>query len=135
MAKQLENQIAELQQKCDEANRNVNDLNSQKAKMQAENSNVVAQLEDTEHQIGSLSKERNSLQSIIDELRQNVEEETRVHSLILNYFLFRYHFVLLKQGLKQDIKSLALKFGNMFTSLRSHFVITKNFKVVLYSLV
>jgi chromosome segregation ATPase len=78
MAKQFENQISELQHKCDESNRSVNELNSQKAKLQAENSNIIVQLEDLEHQCSALSKERNCLQSALEEARSALEEETRV---------------------------------------------------------
>lgn len=111
MAKSLENTIAELQHKCDDSNRNVNDLNTQKAKMQAENANIIQQLEDVEHQCSAITKERNAMQSQLDEMRAALEEETRV-------IIFKLLFICLKQiisnwrihiFLNQYIKSSLLK--------------------------
>ena len=68
----------DLNSRIDEGTRAINELNSQKARLQNENTDLNRQLEDAESRIGSLTKERQSLLAQLDDAKKSVEDETRV---------------------------------------------------------
>lgn len=74
----MEAQISELNAKCDEHSRNVNDLQNQKSKIQNESTDLNRLLEEAEHKVGSLTKDKQSLQAQLDEAKHSLEDETRV---------------------------------------------------------
>ena len=81
MSKQVEAQISELNGRLEQATREITDLNASKARASAENSDVTRQLEEAEHRVGQLTKERNGLKSSLEEAVRSLEDETRVSSL------------------------------------------------------
>lgn len=78
MTKQVEAQIADLNQRLDESARTIAELQNAKAKLQNENTDLGRQLEDAESKVNSLSKERANLLSQLDEAKRALEEEIRV---------------------------------------------------------
>ena len=78
MSKQVEAQMAELNAKIDESNRTIQDLQSTKARMQNESTDLGRQLEDAESRISQFNKERQALQAQLDDARRSLEDETRV---------------------------------------------------------
>lgn len=78
MTKQVEAQIADLNQRLDESARTIAELQNAKAKLQNENTDLGRQLEDAESKVSSLSKERANLLSQLDEAKRALEEEIRV---------------------------------------------------------
>ena len=81
--KQFENAISEANSRIEDANRTISDLGGQRNKMQAENADLTRQLEEAEHRVSQLSKERSSLASQLEEARSSLEDETRVGYRIL----------------------------------------------------
>ena len=78
MSKQVEAQISELNAKLDQANRTVQDLQSQKNRAGQEAAELTRQLEEAEHKVGALTKEKSSLSSALEEAKRALEDETRV---------------------------------------------------------
>lgn len=78
MTKQVEAQIADLNQRLEESARAIQELQSAKARLQNENLDVTRQLEDAESKASALAKERAALLSQLDEAKRALEEEVRV---------------------------------------------------------
>lgn len=70
--------MAELNSKVDESNRNVNELQSQKARLQQETADLTRQLEESEHRVGQLTKDKTQLTTQLEEAKRALEDETRV---------------------------------------------------------
>ena len=70
--------MSELNSKVDDSNRNVNELQSQKSRLQQETADLTRQLEDAEHRVGTLTKEKTSLATQLEEAKRSLEDETRV---------------------------------------------------------
>lgn len=68
----------ELNGKVDESNRTINDLQTQKNRLQQETADLTRQLEEAEHRVGTLTKEKASLSSQLEEAKRSLEDETRV---------------------------------------------------------
>ena len=78
MSKQVEMQMAELNDKIDQSNRTIVELNSTKSRLQLESTDLTRQLEDAESKLRKLSNERQSLVSQLEDARKSLEDETRV---------------------------------------------------------
>ena len=78
MSKQVEMQMAELNDKIDQSSRTIVELNSTKSRLQMESTELTRQLEDAESRVSQLNKERQSLLSQLDEAKKSLEDETRV---------------------------------------------------------
>lgn len=78
MSKQVEAQIADLNAQLEDSQRNVQELNSSKAKLQNENSDLSRQLEDAESRLNQLAREKSNYISQIEEARQLLDDESRV---------------------------------------------------------
>ncbi len=62
------------------ASRNITDINSHKTRLQTENGELSHQLEEAESQINLLGKAKIVLSKTIEETRNNLEEESRMHA-------------------------------------------------------
>ncbi|CAF4365028.1 unnamed protein product, partial [Adineta steineri] len=77
LSKQLEQQLNDLQIKLEDSHRQINDFNLQKSKLVTENSDLIKQVEEFEHQISILQKSKVVLQQQADEAKRALEDETR----------------------------------------------------------
>ena len=77
LSKQLENQLNEVNAKLDDGNRRVQEVESSKSRLTAENAELTRQLEEAESQVNQLTKSKQSAQKQLDEVRNNYEEENR----------------------------------------------------------
>ena len=80
ITKQLEAQLAELNAKLEQSAREIVELNSVKAKAQAESAEHVRQIEEVESQVNQLTKLKQSLSKQLDEAKASLEEETRLRA-------------------------------------------------------
>lgn len=78
VAKQLQQQLNEVQGKLDETNRTLNDFDSAKKKLSIENSDLLRQLEEAESQVSQLSKIKISLTTQLEDTKRLADEESRV---------------------------------------------------------
>uniref|UniRef100_A0A8C3B8I5 Myosin motor domain-containing protein n=1 Tax=Cairina moschata TaxID=8855 RepID=A0A8C3B8I5_CAIMO len=77
LCRTYEDHLNETKTKLDEMTRLMNDLTTQKAKLQSENGEFVRQLEEKESLISQLSRGKTSFTQQIEELRRQLEEETK----------------------------------------------------------
>jgi myosin heavy chain 6/7 len=77
IVKQYELQLAELQTKCDEQGRALQDFSSLKNRLHNENGDLARQLEDAESQLNALSRLKSQLTSQLEEARRTADEEAR----------------------------------------------------------
>ena len=77
LAKTLEQQLGELNSKLEESASSVNDLGGLKAKMQAENAELLRQLEEAESQLNQLNRQKQQLAKQLEETKTSLEEEAR----------------------------------------------------------
>ena len=68
----------EYQNKMDEANRTLNDMDAAKKKMCAENGDLLRQVEEAESQMSQLSKIKLSLTNQLEDQRKLADDESRV---------------------------------------------------------
>ena len=78
MAKHLESQLNEANNRIDEANRIIAELNSSRNKLAQENADLTRQVEETEVRVTVVTKEKQTIIIQLEESRRTVEEETRV---------------------------------------------------------
>lgn len=78
MSKQVEAQIADLNAQLEDSQRTIQDLNSAKARLQNENTELLRQLEDAESRLNQLAREKSNLLSQLDEAKRALEDESRV---------------------------------------------------------
>lgn len=83
--KALEGQMVEVNAKFDEYQRNISDISTQKVKLQQESADLTRQLEEAEHQIGTLTKQKNLLTGQYDEAKAGLEEESRVGINVISH--------------------------------------------------
>lgn len=76
--KQLQMIVNEYQNKMDEANRTLNDMDAAKKKLSAENTDLLRQVEEAESQISQLSKIKLSLANQLEDQRKLADDESRV---------------------------------------------------------
>lgn len=85
-AKQIQQQISETTGKLDEMNRTLNDFDSTKKKLAADNNDLQRQIEEAENHIGQLSKQKLSLTNQLEDHRKLADEESRVSNMTTNTF-------------------------------------------------
>lgn len=76
--KQQQQVLNEYQNKMDEANRTLNDMDAAKKKLTAENTDLLRQVEEVESQISQLSKIKLSLTNQLEDQRKLADDESRV---------------------------------------------------------
>lgn len=76
--KQQQQVLNEYQNKMDEANRTLNDMDAAKKKLTAENTDLLRQVEEVESQINQLSKIKLSLTNQLEDQRKLADDESRV---------------------------------------------------------
>uniref|UniRef100_A0A8V5G0G7 Myosin-7B n=1 Tax=Melopsittacus undulatus TaxID=13146 RepID=A0A8V5G0G7_MELUD len=77
LCRTYEDHLNETKTKLDEMTRLMNDLTTQKTKLQSENGEFIRQLEEKESLISQLSRGKTSFTQQIEELKRQLEEETK----------------------------------------------------------
>jgi chromosome segregation ATPase len=77
-AKQLESQLAEVNSKLDQSQRELQELNGAKSRAQSENADIGRKLEEAESQLNQLTKAKQALSKSLEEAKAALEEETRL---------------------------------------------------------
>ena len=80
MAKSLEGQMGDLNDKCDAYQRQINDLNSEKSRLQNANNDLQRQLDEAQEQANQLGKARSNLARQLEEAQGALEDESRQRS-------------------------------------------------------
>jgi len=80
LTKQLEAQLAELNAKLEQSAREIVELNSVKARSQAENAEHVRLIEEAESQVNQLTKLKQTLSKQLEETKASLEEESRLRA-------------------------------------------------------
>jgi len=80
LTKQLEAQLAEMNAKLEQSAREIVELNSVKARTQAESAEHIRQIEEAESQINQLTKFKQNLSKQLEEAKASLEEESRLRA-------------------------------------------------------
>nr|UEK51607.1 MHC muscle-like protein 2 [Parasacculina yatsui] len=96
MTKGLQDQLAGLTTRLEEANRTMSEFDNNKKKMSSENMDLLRQLEEAESQLSQLQKVKSSLQTQLEETTRQCDEETRERGVILGKY----------RNLEHDIDSM-----------------------------
>ena len=80
LTKQFEAQLAELNAKLEQSAREIVELNSVKARSQAECAEFSRQIEESESQLNQLTKLKQNLSKQLEEAKTSLEEETRLRA-------------------------------------------------------
>jgi len=81
-AKALDAQLAELNAKFDQAQRDIQELNGAKSRAQAEGSDLGRKLEEAESQLNQLAKAKQALTKSLEDAKAALEEESRVRQKV-----------------------------------------------------
>ncbi|MEQ2279703.1 Myosin-6 [Ameca splendens] len=82
MCRTMEDNMNEYKSKYEEAQRTVNDLTTQKAKLLTENGELGRQLEEKECLISQLTRGKNSYNQQVEDLRRQLEEEVKAKNAL-----------------------------------------------------
>lgn len=80
MSKQLEAQLSEMNAKLEQAQREIQELNTQKSRAAAENADLLHKLEEAESQVNQLGKAKAALTKTLEETKAALEEEQRLRA-------------------------------------------------------
>ena len=69
-----------MNDKCDSSQRQINDLNSEKSRIQNANNDLQRQLEEAQEQANQLGRAKSSLAKQLEEAQANLEDESRQRS-------------------------------------------------------
>uniref|UniRef100_A0A3Q3QSL7 Myosin-7 n=1 Tax=Monopterus albus TaxID=43700 RepID=A0A3Q3QSL7_MONAL len=104
----LEDQLNEYRNKCDENQRALNDLTTQRAKIQAENDELSRQLEEKESLITQLTRGKNSYTQQLDDLKRQLEEETKAKNALAHAVQSARHDCdLLREQYEEELEAKA----------------------------
>ncbi|XP_005063109.1 PREDICTED: myosin heavy chain, skeletal muscle, adult-like [Ficedula albicollis] len=78
MCRTLEDQLSELKTKEEQNQRMINDLNTQRARLQTESGEYSRQVEEKDALISQLSRGKQGFTQQIEELKRHLEEEIKV---------------------------------------------------------
>ncbi|KAM9354615.1 myosin-6 [Pholidichthys leucotaenia] len=82
MCRTMEDNMNEYKCKYEEAQRSINDLTTQRAKLLTENSEIGRQLEEKECLISQLTRGKNSYNQQVEDLRRQLEEEVKAKNAL-----------------------------------------------------
>uniref|UniRef100_A0A183FJV6 Myosin-3 n=1 Tax=Heligmosomoides polygyrus TaxID=6339 RepID=A0A183FJV6_HELPZ len=106
LAKQFELQLTELQTKCDEQARQLQDFTSIKGRLHNENGDLTRQLEDAESQLNQFSRLKSQLTSQLEEARRTADEEARERqTLAAQAKNYQHEAEQLQESLEEEIES------------------------------
>jgi len=80
LTKQLEAQLAELNAKLEQSAREIVELNTAKARVQAECAEHGRQIEEAESQVNQLTKNKQNMSKQLEEAKASLEEESRLRA-------------------------------------------------------
>ncbi|KAF8361131.1 unc-54 [Pristionchus pacificus] len=105
LAKQFELQLSEIQTKCDEQSRQLQDFTSLKGRLHNENGDLGRQLEDAESQLSQLQRLKSQLTSQLEEARRSVDEEARERqTLAAQAKNYQHEAEQLRESLEEEIE-------------------------------
>uniref|UniRef100_A0A3P8Q332 Myosin, heavy chain 6, cardiac muscle, alpha n=1 Tax=Astatotilapia calliptera TaxID=8154 RepID=A0A3P8Q332_ASTCA len=82
MCRTMEDNMNEYKSKCEEAQRTINDLTTQRAKLLTENGELGRQLEEKDCLISQLTRGKNSYNQQMEDLRRQLEEELKAKNAL-----------------------------------------------------
>uniref|UniRef100_A0A087YKL5 Myosin heavy chain, fast skeletal muscle-like n=1 Tax=Poecilia formosa TaxID=48698 RepID=A0A087YKL5_POEFO len=82
MCRSLEDQLSELKTKNDEHIRQLNEINSHKARLVSENGEISRQLEEKESLVSQLTRGKQAFMHQIEELKRHLEEEVKAKNAL-----------------------------------------------------
>uniref|UniRef100_A0A668RTQ3 Uncharacterized protein n=1 Tax=Oreochromis aureus TaxID=47969 RepID=A0A668RTQ3_OREAU len=82
MCRTMEDNMNEYKSKCEEAQRTINELTTQRAKLLTENGELGRQLEEKDCLISQLTRGKNSYNQQMEDLRRQLEEELRAKNAL-----------------------------------------------------
>ncbi|MCJ8729593.1 hypothetical protein PDJAM_G00108260 [Pangasius djambal] len=82
MCRTLEDQVSEFKTKSEEQLRQLNDLGTQKARLQTENGEIGRQLEEKEALVSQLTRSKQAFTQQIEELKRHIEEEVKAKNAL-----------------------------------------------------
>ncbi|MCI4375437.1 hypothetical protein PGIGA_G00109470 [Pangasianodon gigas] len=82
MCRTLEDQVSEFKTKNEEQLRQLNDLGTQKARLQTENGEIGRQLEEKEALVSQLTRGKQAFTQQIEELKRHIEEEIKAKNAL-----------------------------------------------------
>ncbi|GAB0197890.1 myosin-13 [Grus japonensis] len=84
MCRALEDQCSEVRTKDDEHMRLINELNTQKTRLQTENGELTCQLEEKESLISQLTRGKQAFTQQSEDLKRQLEEETKAKNALVH---------------------------------------------------
>lgn len=115
-SKHLEEQLVEMGMKLDDSARSLNEITSQKSRLQSENSSLISQLEEAESKCEGMSRAKQQLNAQMEEARNSADEEARARSsLVIQLKNLRSDHDALKSQLDEELMNrsdLQRKLGN-----------------------
>uniref|UniRef100_A0A8C4T3V0 Myosin-4-like n=1 Tax=Erpetoichthys calabaricus TaxID=27687 RepID=A0A8C4T3V0_ERPCA len=82
MCRSLEDQLSEVKTKGDESHRLINDLTTQKARLQTENGEFSRQLEEKESLVSQLTRGKQAFTQQLEEIKRQHEEEVKAKNAL-----------------------------------------------------
>ncbi|XP_032825831.1 putative uncharacterized protein MYH16 [Petromyzon marinus] len=106
--RKLEDQGSESNQRCEELQKSLEDVNNFKVKLQAEHSDTCRRLEDAEHKLTTISRTKITISTQLEELKKNLEEETKAkNTASLSLANAKHDCDLLREQLEEEQESKA----------------------------
>ena len=102
--KGLEEQLLELSMRIDDSSRSMNDILSQKSRLQSENALLISQCEESELKVEAMVKAKQVLNIQLEESRNNCDEESRGKSSLAQQLRnLRSDYDSLKSSLDEEL--------------------------------
>ncbi|MCP9266367.1 Myosin-4 [Dirofilaria immitis] len=106
LAKQYEMQIAELQTKCDEQNRQLQEFTTLKTRLNSENSDLGKQIEEAESQVNAMTRLKAQLTSQLEEARRSLDEEARDrNNLAAQMKNYQHEIEQVRESMEEEIEA------------------------------
>ncbi len=105
-SRHLEEQLTELQTKLDDSQRQFNDCQLHKSRLQSENASLISQCEEHDLKLEAMNRSRQQLNVQIEEARSLADEEARAKSTLLVQFKnLRNDYDAIKSRLDDEVMS------------------------------
>uniref|UniRef100_A0ACB8F646 Myosin-7B n=1 Tax=Sphaerodactylus townsendi TaxID=933632 RepID=A0ACB8F646_9SAUR len=106
LCRTYEDQLSETKSKLDELQRQLAEVSTQRGRLQTENGELSRLLEEKESLINQLSRGKTSFTQTIEELKRQLEEETKSKMLWLTLYKHLYHDCdLLREQYEEEVEA------------------------------